>query len=60
MTQSKTFFISGVSLDKFVEDNVSFAPQLRTIFEEENSPIIETDRMTPEDTAKEIVMLLYL
>lgn len=45
---------SGVSLDKFVEDNVSFAPQLRILFEEENSLVIETDTMTPEEVAKEI------
>lgn len=49
---------SGVPLDKFVEDNVSFAPQLRTIFEKENLPIIETDAKTSELVAQEIINYL--
>lgn len=46
---------SGVQLDKFVEDNVSFAPKLHSIFKQDGSPIIETDRMTSEEVAQEIV-----
>lgn len=45
---------SGVPLDKFVEDNVSFAPHLLSIFKEDNSPIIWTDSMTPEEVSQEI------
>ncbi|MEK7097400.1 MAG: hypothetical protein AAB906_00965 [Patescibacteria group bacterium] len=46
---------SGVPLDKFVEDNVSFAPELRLIFEKAGAPIIDTEMKTPEEVAKEII-----
>jgi broad-specificity NMP kinase len=46
---------SGQPLDVFVEGNVSFAPELRTIFEKEGEPIIDTDGKTAEEVAKEIV-----
>ena len=46
---------SGVPLGKFVEDNISFAPKLRAIFEEEGSPIIDTDNKSPDEVAREIV-----
>ena len=49
---------SGESLNKFVEGNVLFAPQLRKIFEKEGVPIIDTDTKTPEEVAQEIVKLL--
>lgn len=45
---------SGVPLDKFIEDNVSFSPQLHAIFEKDSSPIIETDNMTAEEVAQDI------
>lgn len=46
---------SGVPLDKFIEDNISYAPVLHDIFKEENSPIIDTDAKTPLEVAREIV-----
>jgi broad-specificity NMP kinase len=49
---------SGVPLDKFVEDIISFAPILRDIFQKENCPIIETDNKTSEEVAREILRLL--
>ena len=49
---------SGEPLNQFVEDNISFAPTLRAIFEKEGAPIIDTDAKTPEEVAREIVKLL--
>ncbi len=49
---------SGVPLDKFVADIISFAPTLRDIFKNENYPIIETDNKTQEQVANEIIKLL--
>ena len=49
---------SGVPLDKFIENNVSYAPTLRTLFEKEGAPIIETDNKSPEKVAGEIVGLV--
>lgn len=46
---------SGVPLDVFVENNISFAPELRKIFEREDGTIIDTDEKTPGGVAKEIV-----
>lgn len=46
---------SGVPLDEFVANNVSYAPELRTIFEKEGAPIIETDTLSSEEVSKEIV-----
>lgn len=45
---------SGVPLNEFVENMISFAPQLRTIFEKEGMPIIETDTKTSREVAQEI------
>ena len=49
---------SGVSLDKFVEDILSFAPTLLDIFKRKNCPIIETSNKTPEEVAQEIINLI--
>lgn len=45
---------SGVPLDEFIKNMISYAPELRAIFEKENAPIIETDKKTPEEVAEEI------
>ena len=45
---------SGVPLDEFVENNISYAPILHDIFKNENSPIIYTDTKTPLEVAQEI------
>lgn len=45
---------SGVTLEKFIKNNISYAPELRAIFEDEGTPIIETDTKTPKEVAKEI------
>lgn len=49
---------SGISLDAFVENNTSFAPTLRTIFERNGFPIIETDDRTSEEVAQEVVKII--
>lgn len=49
---------SGVSLEKFIENNRSFAPELRTIFENNGSIVIKTDDKTPNEVAKEIIKAL--
>ncbi len=49
---------SGVPLNEFVENNVSYAPELRTLFEKEGAPIIDTDVKTSEEVAQEIVKRL--
>jgi len=49
---------SGVSLEKFIENMLSYLPTLRGVFEERNLPIIETDNKTPEEVAKEIIKYL--
>jgi hypothetical protein len=46
---------SGVPLEEFIENNVSFASTLRTIFENEGALVVETDNKTSEEVAKEIV-----
>lgn len=46
---------SGVSLEKFVENMLSYLPTLRGIFEQRNLPIIETDDKIPEEVAKEVL-----
>ena len=49
---------AGTSLDEFVEQCASFAPQLRSIFEQHNFPIINTDDKTPEEVSQEVATLL--
>lgn len=49
---------AGVSLNNFVEQCVSFAPKLHSIFEQNGFPIVNTDNKTPEMIAQEIVKLL--
>jgi len=49
---------SALPLDQFVENMVSYAPELRSIFEREGAPIIDTDAKTSREVAEEIVKLL--
>lgn len=49
---------TGVPLDQFVENNVSYVSELRSIFEKEGAPIIDTDTKTAKETAREIVKLI--
>lgn len=49
---------SGVPLEKFIEDNKSFTPTLKTIFEKNGGVIIETDNKSPKNVAGEIVKFL--
>jgi thymidylate kinase len=51
---------AGVSLDKFVEQCVSFAPKLNFIFTQNNFPIVNTDNKTPGEVAGEVVNLMTL
>lgn len=49
---------AGVSLDEFVEQCASFAPKLRSIFEQNNFPIVDTDNKTPEIIAQEVMSII--
>lgn len=49
---------AGVSLDNFVEQCATFAPKLRSIFEEYKYPIVLTDNKTPEEVARDVVNLI--
>ncbi len=49
---------SGTELDKFIEGNISYAPELREIFEKENFPIIETDDKTPLEVTQEVIAII--
>lgn len=49
---------SGVQLDEFIQNNISYAPVLHDIFKKENSPIIETDGKTPLEVAQEIIGII--
>lgn len=46
---------SGVPLDEFIENNISYAPKLYKIFEKDKSFIIDTESKTPEEVAGEII-----
>lgn len=49
---------AGVSLDEFVEQCTSFAPKLRSIFEQNNLPIVSTDNKSPEVIAHEVMDII--
>jgi len=49
---------SGVQLDKFIENNISYALILYNIFKKENLPIIEADAKTPIEVAREISTII--
>lgn len=49
---------AGTSLDEFVEQCASFAPELRIIFEQGAFPIIDTDGKKPEVVAQEVVNIV--
>ncbi|MFH1472925.1 MAG: AAA family ATPase [bacterium] len=49
---------STLSLDKFIENNIEFAPKFREICEKYQCPIIETDYKTPVEIAEEIVRII--
>ncbi len=49
---------AGVSLDEFVEQCVSFLPELRKVFERYNLPIVDTDNKTPETIAREVAKII--
>lgn len=49
---------AGVSLDEFVEQCASFAPKLRSIFEENNFPIVSTDNKSPGAVAQEVMNII--
>lgn len=49
---------SGVKLEKFIEDNIEFAPKLKEIFVKRNLPIIETDNLTPEGVVRDIIKII--
>jgi broad-specificity NMP kinase len=45
---------SGVSLEEFIKNCTTHAPQLRTLFEKEECLIIDTDTKSPAEVAEEI------
>ncbi len=45
---------SGVALDTFVENNVSYTPELNSLFEKAGFPIIDTNNKTSKEVATEI------
>lgn len=45
---------AGTSLTEFINNNVSFAPTLKSLAEKYGDPIIETDLKSPEDVSREI------
>lgn len=49
---------SGVSLEKFIENNKLFTPTLREIFEKSGGVIIETDDKSPEDVVDKIIKII--
>lgn len=49
---------SGVSLEQFIQNNMSFSIEFKKIFEAKGLPIIETDNKTPEEIATEIIKIL--
>lgn len=49
---------AGVSIDAFIENNTSFAPSFRKIFEQGGYPIIDTDDKTPKEIAEGIVRII--
>ncbi len=49
---------SGTSLDAFVKNNISFAPKLRSIFEQTKAPIVDTDGKTPEEVGIEVARII--
>lgn len=51
---------SAVPLDTFIENNTTFAPVFKSIFEKRNLSIIQTDDKTPEEVTDEVIKLILL
>ena len=49
---------AGVPLEKFIEQCVSYAPTLRSIFEKESCHIIETDAKTPQEVSAAVAQVI--
>lgn len=49
---------SALSVDKFIENNIEFAPKFHEICEKYQCPVVETDNKTPEDISMEIAKLI--
>jgi broad-specificity NMP kinase len=45
---------SGTTLEAFIEQCVSFAPQLLQLFQDKNFPVVNTDDKTPTQVADEV------
>ena len=50
---------AGVPLATFIENCVSYAPTLWSIFEKERCHIVETDKKTPHSVAVEVSKILH-
>ena len=51
---------SGVLLEKFIQDCISYLPAMRKNFQEKGLPIIETDNKSPDEIAQEILNCIKL
>lgn len=49
---------SGISLDKFIENNINFSAGFKKIFEKRKLPIVETDNLTPEEVSKSVIKII--
>lgn len=49
---------AAIPLEKFIEANVNYAPELRRIFEKEGLVIIDTDGKSPEEVAGELMQII--
>lgn len=49
---------SGTTLEVFIENCASFAPQLEAIFKKHNMPTVDTDGKTPEEVAAAVSGLI--
>lgn len=54
--QSQT--VIGKPIDKFINDNVWFAEQIKSEFEKLNSSIIDTSNLIPEEVAKKTAKII--
>jgi len=49
---------SALPINKFIENNIEFASKFREICEKYECPVIETDKKSPEEIAKEIIEII--
>lgn len=50
--------IIGKSVEEFIESNIYILEQMRKMFQEKNSAIIDTSNLTPEEVVKKVVSMI--